>query len=239
MIVSRSLLRVALLALPLAVLFSCAQPAYVPTDVAGPPLPDAEYRRAAREGVPVYRIDPQRSRIFIRVGRDGPMKSAGHDHLIASEDVDGLVIAGDDPNAARADLRLPVQRLVVDHPDYRARFGLDPDISESAVNGTTRNMQDRVLESMTYPWAEMSARFADATDEPTTLAVSVTLHGATHEYLVPVDLNVNPDTLTVSGTMCVRHGDFGLTPYSAAGGLLRVAEQIDIEFQLAGERWTP
>ena len=238
MILARRLLHLALLALPFAVLFSCAQPAYVPTNIAGPPLPEAEYRRAARKGIPVYRIDSQRSRIFIRVGRDGPMKSAGHDHVIASEHVDGLVIAGDDPDAARADLRLPVQRLVVDSPEYRARFGLEPGISESAINGTTRNMQDKVLESMTYPWAEMSARFADATDEPKALAVSVTVHGATHEYLVPVELSVNPDTLSVSGTMSLRHGDFGLTPYSAAGGLLRVTEQIDIEFQITGERWT-
>ena len=37
--------------------------------------------------------------------------------------------------------------------------------------------------------------------------------------------------------MAVQHGDFGLTPFSAAGGLLRVADQLDIEFELTAVRW--
>ncbi len=235
MIVSR-LLRRTSIALSLAALASCAQPAYVPGDVAGPPLPDAEYRQAARGGIPVYRIDTQRSRIYMRVGRDGPMKSAGHDHLIASEDIEGLVLLSEDSAASRADLRLPLQRLIVDDPEYRSRFGLEADLSESAINGTTRNMQDKVLESGTYPWATASASIASASDERVTLAVSITLHGTAFEYIVPAELEVRPDRLSVAGKMTIQHGDFGLTPYSAAGGLLRVAEHIDIEFELSAER---
>jgi len=36
--------------------------------------------------------------------------------------------------------------------------------------------------------------------------------------------------------MTVQHGDFGLTPFSAAGGLLRVAEDIEIVFEIVASK---
>ena len=44
------------------------------------------------------------------------------------------------------------------------------------------------------------------------------------------------EELSVSGSMSVAHADFGLTPFSAAGGLLRVAEDIDVVFDLVAIR---
>ncbi len=212
----------------IAVCVGCVYAPYVPQDIEGPALPEAEYRQAADEGVPVYRIDQQRSRVYIYARREGP----GHDHVIASEDVEGLVLLAADSNRARADLRIPLQKLVVDKPEYRQRFGLKPDLSESAINGTTGNMQDKVLESRSFPWAEVTARFASVEDSPPTLAVSITLHGASFEYLVPVEIESDDKQLSVTGSMTIDHSDFGLTAFSAAGGLLRVAEALEIEFEL-------
>ena len=220
------------------ILVACAQPAYIPEDVAAPPLPEDDYRSAALRGESVYRIDPARSRVFIQVGRGGAMKTAGHDHLIVSEDVEGLVLVSDDPTASRAHLRIPLQRLIVDRPAYRQRFGLKADISESSINGTTRNMQEKVLASSLYPWAEIQVKFASAYDEPPSMSVAITLHGTAFDYIVPVDLRVEPEQLSASGSVAVQHSDFALTPYTAAGGLLRVADQIDITFELTALRWS-
>jgi hypothetical protein len=218
-------------------LAACAQPDYVPDELAAPPLPIEAYRDAAERGVPVYRIDPQQSLVLIRVGRSGAMKNAGHDHVIASEDVEGLILLSEDPSASRTDLRIPLQRLIVDKTNYLTRFGLDAVVSESAINGTTNNMQNKVLESRAYPWAEVRALIASVYDEPLSLSVSVTLHGATFDYVVPVELLVEPQWLSVKGRLSIQHSDFGLTPFSAAGGLLRVAGQIDIEFDIVAHAW--
>ena len=230
-------LRLVVLAVPAAMLVACAQPAYVPTDTAAPPLPEAEYRQAALDGEPVYRIDTEVSRVFVWVRRGGAMKTAGHDHIVASEHVEGFVLAGSDFAEARANLRLPLQQLVVDRPEYRERFGLDSDLSESARNGTTRNMQDKVLESEQFPWAEVAARFAADDLGQSILGVSIVLHGTSFDYLVPVNLSVDEQQLLVEGSMSINHADFGLTPYSAAGGLLRVAEAVEIYFELNARRW--
>jgi len=66
------------------------------------------------------------------------------------------------------------------------------------------------------------------------LAVSITLHGASFEYLLPADLEVNAETIKVSGQATLKHSDFGVTPFAAVGGLLRVADELEVEFRLVG-----
>ena len=68
------------------------------------------------------------------------------------------------------------------------------------------------------------------------LDVSVTLHGATFEYRVPVDLQIEQGRLVIKGNMTMLHADFGLTPFSAAGGLIKVAEQLELQFMLVAHR---
>jgi len=224
----------------LAMLAACAQPEWVPGDTSAPPLPERVYRDAVRQGEAVYRVDSQRSRVFMRTGRDGPMKSAGHDHVIASVDVEGLVLVSADPERSRADLRLPLQQLVVDDPAYRERFGMEPDLPESAIEGTTRNMQDKVLESSRFPWATASVRVLSMQQDQAELELelSVVMHGVSFDYELPAALKVDPDSLTVSGSMTISHADFGLAPFSAAGGLLRVADDIEVVFEVVAERIT-
>ena len=222
--------------LPLALLAACAQPERVPGDTSAPPLPARAYRDAARQGEAVYRVDSQQSRVFMRTGRDGPMKSAGHDHVIASVAVEGLVLVSDDAGKSRADLRLPLQQLVVDDPAFREKFGLEPGLPESAIEGTTNNMQDKVLESNLFPWATASVRLLSMHETQAELDVTVNVHGTSLDYTVPAELDIGPDALTVSGSMTVQHGDFGLTPFSAAGGLLRVAEDIEIVFEIVASK---
>lgn len=230
--------RMALLPLlPAALLAACAQPpSHVPADTTAPPLPEAVYRDAAREGKAVYRVDPQRSRVLMRTGREGSMKAAGHDHVIASADVEGLVLLGSDPQKSRADLRLPLQQLIVDDPAHRERFGLEPELPASAIEGTTRNMQDKVLESNLFPWATASIRLLSIEQQEAQLAATVTVHGMSFDYRLPAAITSDPDTLTVSGSMTIRHEDFGLEPFSAAGGLLRVAEDIEVVFEIMASR---
>jgi len=216
----------------LLALAGCVKPVPAPQAPAGPQLPEAAYVEAARQGAAVYRIEAAESRVLVRVGRAGRMKNLGHDHVIASENVQGFVMLHDDPAASRADLLIPLQRLIVDKAEYRELMGLEGEVSDSSIEGTSSNMQDKVLESGIYPWVQVSARFASAQSDPPVLNVSMTLHGASFEYLVPVDLQVEPDRLVIKGEMTMQHADFGLTPFSAAGGLIKVAEQLELQFLL-------
>ncbi len=199
-----------------------------------PPLPEASYAAAARSGATVYRILPQESVILVRVGRAGFLKRLGHDHVVASEDVQGLVAFGDDPSVARADLAVPLGKLIVDKPEYRERLGYDTQPSAANVAGTYTNMLN-VLEQGLYPWVEVNARIASPDAVRPMLNVAITLHGTTFEYRLAVDLEIDDKRLVVSGCATIRHSDFGLKPFAAAAGLLRVADEIEIEFRLVGD----
>ena len=202
------------------------------------PLPEASYAAAALSGATVYRILPQESVILIRVGRAGLLKRLGHDHVLASEDVQGLVEFRDDPTVSRANLVVPLGKLIVDKPEYRERLGYDTQPSAADVAGTYTNML-KVLEPGLYPWVEVNARIASPDAVRPILNVSITLRGATFEYRLPVDLEIDDKHIFVSGHVTIRHSEFGLKLFAAAAGLLRVADKLEIEFRLVGEAVSP
>ena len=162
------------------------------------------------------------------------MAHLGHDHAIASEDLEGYVAVFDDAAKSRADVAMPLKELVVDAPRYRDRLGLDSEPTADDVAGTYSNMR-KTLDAETFPWARAVARFA-STAEGDELAVSLTLHGAGREFVVPVELELGDDRLSVRGEFEFDHGDFGLEPFSAAGGLLRVADTLGVRFEIVAER---
>lgn len=188
-----------------------------------------------RAEVPVeprlYDIDPETSRVMIYVSRGGLMRRAGHDHVIASENISGEVTLAPD-GSSLAELRIPLTELVVDAPRYRKRFELDPEVSESSIRGTRRNMLEKVLDVETHPSVQVRAIPVDASAQPTVLMVEIELQGATAEYEVPVSLAIESERIEVSGSFTILHSDFGIRPFRAAAGLLRVADELDIHFEV-------
>lgn len=157
---------------------------------------------------------------------------------MASENLSGFVEYGDDPARARADIAFPLRELIVDRPEHRMHFALDTEPSADDVAGTYTNML-KVLEPDAHPWATMRALVASADGTELELAVSVTLHGATAEYLLPARISVVGDRLTADADAVIRHSDFGVTPFSAMGGLLRVADELEVELHIVAGRIRP
>ncbi len=197
------------------------------------PLPEDSYLQVAGER-PVYRIDPQRSVIIVRTGREGPAARLGHDHAIASESIAGFVEVHDNPDQSRADIAFPIRELIVDKPEYREQLQLDTTPSESDIAGTYANML-KVIPPDVNPWITINATIA----EPGILAVAVTLSGRTVNYLVPTTIDSDSQRATMSGSATIRHTDFDLSPFSAVGGLLRVSDELGIRFDITAERVSP
>ncbi|MFA9460327.1 YceI family protein [Thiohalorhabdus methylotrophus] len=211
--------------------------------VEGPPeaFPAPAYRQALRAGKRVYRVDPCLSRVTIRVSAGGPLAELGHNHVVSTRELHGYVLDPAAGGSGRTDIYVPVTALEVDKPRLVEEAGFDTELSEQEKAQTRYNMLAEVLEAHKYPYVRIHATPApDSPTPPEALTVDLTIHGETQTRRVPVRMRRTEDWLEVRGRLSVRHEDFGMEPFTALAGQLRVKEELDLRFLVHAtvvERW--
>ncbi len=112
----------------------------------------------------------------------------------------------------------------------RAEAGFSPQPDAAAIAGTRRNMLTRVLDAGRFPFARIAVRRDPA--DAATLQLAITLHGVTQPFVLPAQIEAQPDGLAVTGALSFRQSDFGIVPMSALNGALRVADRLDLRFRI-------
>lgn len=203
------------------------------------PVPDtdlrAEYQALAPNGT-VYAVDPAASRVRIFVFRAGAAARLGHNHVLSVPKFEGYVSVPSEQAAdARFELRVPLAELVVDDPDLRRETAgnFSGERSADDIAGTRRNMLGtRGLSADQFPIVRLRSVAVEG-DWPVLVAqVEVTLHGVTRAQAVMLRVERSPTQLKVDGQFTLRQSDFGITPFSALGGLMKVQDSVAIEFKL-------
>lgn len=185
-------------------------------------FPEAYYLQASK----VLHVDPARSLVTIVVRRGGPLARLGHDHVVASHDVRGYV----DMAGSRADLYVPLERLAVDEPALRSEAELTTQPSAEAVEGTRRNMLEKVLESARFPFALI--HITRSIIDSSKILVTITLRGTMQTFEIPAQTETMPGELKISGIMTFNQTDFGIIPLSILGGALQVQDRLDLRFRI-------
>jgi hypothetical protein len=211
-----------------------------PEPVPGPqtPMPAATTTTggvAIPAGAKVFDIDPQRSVVSIRVYRSGPMAKLGHNHVITSAEESGFAWRGPTPAESGFELRIPVGTLVVDDPAARAAAGPDFEgpVPDSARDGTKKNLlRPEVLDAAQFPDVTVRASGLGGTWQDPVAQADVTLKVVTRRVEVPLDLTDSAGTLTARGTLRLRQTEFGMVPFSVAGGAIQVADEIVLAFEI-------
>jgi hypothetical protein len=206
-----------------------------PLDQEPPDFPRELYRAALARGEPVFRVDPARSLVVIEVHRAGSLAHLGHDHVVASHDVQGYAA----PDQGRSDLYVPLGRLVVDESELRAQAHFDTQPSEADISGTRANMLRRVLEADTYPFALVSVSGAAPGAGDPAADIALTLHGTTHTARIPLRIENESDEIVVTGSLVVQQTDFGIVPFSILGGAIQVANEVHLRFRISARRCSP
>jgi len=185
-----------------------------------------------------FRVDPAASEIRLLVYRAGPLARFGHNHAVVGRPR-GEIVAGATAAASGFRLELAVASLEVDDPEARAEEGGDfsSRVSDEARRGTREHMLGKdVLDAADYPEIEIgSISLAGPRWNPDVTA-RVTLRGATRELRFPAAVVQDGTRLTVIASFPLRQSDFGITPYSALGGGLRVQDRIDVRVRLLARR---
>lgn len=181
-------------------------------------------------------VQPGESELLILVYREGRLARLGHNHVISSTQLDGVVYLAPDLLNSAVELRLPVATLEVDRPANRARAGdeFPGEIAPDAIAGTRDNMLGSAqLDAERWPELLLVSRGITGAEPQLKLELDMALKNQVTAITVPVRLRREGDArLIAEGEFSVLQTDLGLQPFSALLGALRVRDQLDIRFRI-------
>jgi polyisoprenoid-binding protein YceI len=171
-----------------------------------------------------HQFGPDQGRIVLRTFRDGLAAQAGHDLTIEATRWSGALGVNDDLSPADLDVRIDMGALVVRDGTGGVKPLSDRDRREIAV--TAR----KVLASDRYP----EAVFAAAGFEPVAggggeISGTLTIRGQARPLKVHVT-QTGDDRYHAEAQ--VSQSDYGIKPYTAFLGALRVRDAVDIVVDL-------
>jgi polyisoprenoid-binding protein YceI len=168
-----------------------------------------------------YRLGPDRGRIVLRTFRDGLAAQAGHDLIIDVTRWSGGFTVDDDKSLTAIVARMDMTSLVVREGTGGIKPLTDRDRREIAT--TAR----RLLSVDRHPEASFAAsRFQAAGDDGGTMDGTFTLAGLARPLRVQVS-QVGPGRYRTTGT--VVQSAYGIKPYTAFLGALKVRDAVDFE----------
>lgn len=181
-------------------------------------------------------IDKPASKLRAYVFRAGAAARLGHNHVLNATEFDAQAFWGDaGPSSARLQMELRLDKLQVDNPALRGELGgaFAKPLDADAIQGTRANMLgERGLQAESHPFLRL--RSLKLVGEAPRLAalVEIELHGQRRQQWLALRVDEQGQRLVVSGALVLRQTEFGLQPFSLLGGLLAIADEIVIEFDL-------
>ena len=215
-----------------AVLAACTPLPPAPAQAPAPAAPAATSAPAWQQpGMRVLHIVPQESLLTITVRRGGALARLGHDHVIASRTLQGVVA----PAPGRAQFQFRLDEMTVDEEGLRQAAGLTTTPSADAIAGTRHNMLARVLDAERYPWVSIEAR---GTGDKEVFEADITLHGVKRTVQLPVHIEQAADgrRLQASGSLLLKQSDFGIVPFAILGGAMAVQDQMELAFRITARQ---
>jgi Fe-Mn family superoxide dismutase len=167
-----------------------------------------------------HTLGPANGTLSVRTGRTGKAAVAGHDLLLHVTDWEATVEAGEEA----ADTTIVLEADGASLRVQEGTGGMQP-LGEDDKANIHQTLDDEILKREKIRFRSVSV---DVPGDGSRLRVrgELTLNGAT----APVSfvLNAAPDG-GLSATAVVRQSEWGMTPYSALFGALRVADDVEVE----------
>jgi polyisoprenoid-binding protein YceI len=182
---------------------------------------------AARAAEPArFRLAPE-SRFEVKTKTAGLFGGLAHEHVVRAARFSGTIVwAPDAPAACSVEIEIDAEALVI------ADQGIDED--ERREIAQTMRGKD-VLD--VARWKTISFRSTEVRRSGSELRVrgALTLHGTTRMVEAPAVVSLEPNgRLRARGSFFFRQSDFGIEPYSAGLGTIKVADEVELLFDAYG-----
>lgn len=163
-------------------------------------------------------IDIARSTLRIHVGKSGLFSAAGHEHWVAAPLAEGSV---EESEPAHIWFRVDASKLTVEH---------DAKLSAADQAQVQQTMQAKVLNSAQYPEIRFRSTAVERRGDGAWLVKgALSLHGEEHSVSTTVRKQAN----AYIGSCRIKQTDFGIKPVRVAGGMVKVENELQIEFSIA------
>jgi polyisoprenoid-binding protein YceI len=178
-----------------------------------------------------YVIDSKSSNFVVKVFSTGLFSAFGHDPKIAIRELQGN--ASFTPNGgaldARVDIRIQANSLEV-----------ADDVSDKDRQDINHRMRTEVLETDRFPeivYECTRVKTSGSADRYwAALNGELTLHGVTHPMSFSARVVAEGDSLRASGEFTVRQSEYEIAPVSAAGGAIRVKDDLKCTFDIVARK---
>ncbi len=195
----------------------------------------------AQENDTTYSIDSADSILRVYVGRAGPLARMGHNHVVHSRGITGEIHLAAERSESNASFEIPLSSFVVDDQSERDRAsaaqrdGFDTQPGRRAIEGTRSNMMSEdVLNESLFPVVSAQISTASVSDQQWVFDIALSIAGSTVNLNIPASVTISESEISVSTSFSLQHEDLGMSVFSALGGSLRVAEQLDFELEIRG-----
>jgi polyisoprenoid-binding protein YceI len=168
-----------------------------------------------------YKIGPDTGSLHLKTTREGMAAKVGHDLLIELQRWTGTVtIVDDDPSTAHVEVEVEMSSFTVleGTGGVASLSGGDrKDITATAM---------KLLEVDSYPTATFASDSITGSEGGGTIEGTLTMHGTSGKLTVQV---TESGPSTWAGTASLLQSDYGIKPYKAFFGALKLANSVAIE----------
>jgi polyisoprenoid-binding protein YceI len=189
-------------------------------------------------GIPagMHTFGPENGTLWVRTGRMGAAAAAGHDLLIQVTDWQATLEVAPDSGRSSVVLEADSTSLRV-----REGFGGMQPLGDDDKENIRQTIDDDVLRGTRIEFRSTSVDVGE--DGVIRAQGDLTLIGAAH----PIELELVVDEHgAIGGSVVVKQSEWGIEPYSALFGALKVADEVEITVNasLSGappavEDWSP
>jgi polyisoprenoid-binding protein YceI len=170
-----------------------------------------------------HAFGPRSGRLLVRTGRTGLGRRAGHDLTIEATRWEGTADVGPDPAASSVTLSLDADSLEVREGSGGVMPLTDGDRAE-----IQRNIRNKVLRTDRHPKITFRSTRVAGTPEDLSVDGDLTIMGVTR----PVTVRAAVEGGRLRGGTTIAQTTWGIKPYSALLGTLKLADEVEIVFDL-------
>jgi polyisoprenoid-binding protein YceI len=165
-----------------------------------------------------HNLGPANGTLTVNTGRSGAAAKAGHDLTIHVDAWEATLTIGEDPSQSSLTLDAEADSLRV----VNGSGGIQA-LGDDDKQNIKKTIDDDVLKRESIQFRSTSVQAGD--NGQLTVEGDLTLRGKTNP--ITFDLAVDDDG-KVSGSAVVKQTDFGMKPYSALFGALKVADEVTV-----------